>query len=585
MANVISGTGTLSQIGAGATTLSGNSNAFAGTTNVNAGSLLVTGALGGTVNVNSGGLLGGTGTVSTAGRTTTINSGGRLSPGLSPGTLTVAGNLTLAAGSISSFELRTPGVAGGVGPAANDLVIVGGDLSIANGAILTVSASVSGSYRLFNVGGTITPGGGANLGFTTINTGGGAYSASVFQTAGAPNEVNLLLSNAGQMVQAFDGSDFTGAVAGAQGGAGTWSATGTNWAQNPNGVINDPWLGQVGVFGSASGGAVAVSGALDFQGLQFTVNGYSIAGGAINAVGNGVPGGNSKASFLNIDTGVSATIASAITSAAGVGLDKLGRGTLILTGSNSYSGLTDIHSGVVEIRSGTALGAADGMESTGTRVRTGAALNIEGGITVDKEALFLNGAGVANSGALRSLAGANAWSGSITLESDSRIATEAGTLTLGGSIGGAGRNLMVSGAGSTTIDGAITTATGALMHDGPGTLTLNGANSFTGLTSNIRGTLFNNGAIAGAVSNEAILQNAGVVRGRLANVAEASNLATGSILQGVGNGGIFTNAGMVSGGLVNTGQASNLSTGTIQQGVANHGILYSSGAIDGGADQ
>ncbi len=582
MPNVITGTGTLSHTGSGTTTLSGNSAAFGGTTNINAGSLLLTGSLGGTVNVNAGGLLGGTGTVGSAGRTTTVNSGGRLAPGLSPGTLTVAGNLALAAGSVSNFELRTPGLVGGAGPTANDLVVVQGDLSIANGSILNLSASVSGSYRLFNVDGTITPGGGANLGFTTINTTGGAFTASVFQTAGSPNQVNALLVSAGQAVQAFDGSDFTGAVAGGQGGLGTWASASTNWTENPNGVINDRWLGQVGIFGGAAGGMVTASGALDFQGLQFTVNGYSVAGGALNAVGNGVAGGNAQAAFLNIDAGVTTTISSTITSTAGVGLDKLGQGTLILAGANSYAGMTDIQAGALEIRNGTALGAADGLQATGTRVRTGAALALAGGIAVGNEALSLSGNGIANGGALRSLSGSNAWAGPITLEVASRINADAGTLTLGGPIGGTGRNLAVGGAGDITINGAITTGAGALTHDGSGTLTLNGANSFTGLTGNVSGTLVNNGRLAGTLSNDAIIRNAGTVLGGLVNRALASNLPTGSIQQGVSNSGVFSNAGTVQGGLVNTAQASNLATGSIQQGVDNSGTLYNSGTILGG---
>ncbi len=580
MTNAISGSGTLNQIGSAATTLSGNSSAFTGTTNVDAGSLLVTGSLGGTVNINAGALLGGTGTVGSAGLTTTIATGAQLSPGLSPGTLTVAGNLSIAAGSTSIFELRTPGVAGGAGAGANDLVIVGGNLSIANGAILNVNASVSGIYRLFNVGGTITPGGGANLGFTTINITGGTYTASVFQTAGAPNGVNLLLSSGGQIVQAFDGIDFTGVAAGAQGGAGPWNGAGTNWAQDPSGILNDRWWGQVGVFGGATGGAVTVAGPLDFQGLQFSTNGYSLSGGSINATGNSAA--NARASFLNIDAGVTTTIGSGVTSAAGVGIDKLGRGTLVLTGANSYSGLTDIQAGVVEIRNGAALGTADGTEATGTRVRPGAALAISGGVTAANEALFLGGGGVADDGALRSLSGSNAWNGPIQLEAASRINTDGGTLTLGGVIAGAGRNLTIGGAGTTVVTGAIATGTGGLTHDGSGTLTLGGINSFTGLTLNARGMLVNTGVLAGTVRNEAALDNGGTIGGGLVNTALATNGAGGTIHQGTTNGGTFTNWGTVNGGLLNTATAASLGAGAAAAPAPESGILDNAGTINGG---
>ena len=53
---------------------------------------------------------------------------GTLSPGNSPGTLTVNGNLVLNAGSVSLFELATSGVVGG---GVNDLVVVLFPLSVA----------------------------------------------------------------------------------------------------------------------------------------------------------------------------------------------------------------------------------------------------------------------------------------------------------------------------------------------------------------------------------------------------------------------------------------------------------------------
>ncbi len=366
LANTITGSGTLNQIGMGTTTFAGNGAAFIGATNVNAGALLVTGSLGGAVNVNAGGLLGGSGTVGSIGRTTWVNAGGGLAPGLSPGTLNVAGNLVLGAGSNSNFELNRSLEVGGT----NDLVNVAGDLSIANGAVLNVGPAVSGYYRIFNVSGAVIAGGGPNLGFTTINAAPGVTLAAVQQTTATPNQVNLFLSNGGQMVQAFDGADLTGMSPGGEGGPGTWGVS-TNWAQLPNGVLNNPWLGHVGVFGGVRGGAVNLLGQQGVQGLQFTVDGYSFAGGAIHALGNAVTGGNAAASFLNVDAGVSTTIASTISSGAGIGLDKLGPGRLVLTGANSFAGLTDIQSGVVNVGNDAALGAADGSAATGTRVRRG----------------------------------------------------------------------------------------------------------------------------------------------------------------------------------------------------------------------
>jgi autotransporter-associated beta strand protein len=88
------GTLGLTKVGAGSLTLSG-SNTYTGATSVNAGSLLVDGQLGATaVTVNSGAVLGGSGSILGA---VTI-AGGTLSPGNSPGQLSVA-----------SLVLQSPG--------------------------------------------------------------------------------------------------------------------------------------------------------------------------------------------------------------------------------------------------------------------------------------------------------------------------------------------------------------------------------------------------------------------------------------------------------------------------------------------
>jgi fibronectin-binding autotransporter adhesin len=109
---LISGSGTVIQVGTGTTVLSGN-NTYTGHTNINGGTLRINGdqsAATGSVTVSSGSTLGGS----------------RIAPGNSPGTLTV-GSLLLNAGSVLDFEL---GQANTVGGTQNDLINVNGDLTL-----------------------------------------------------------------------------------------------------------------------------------------------------------------------------------------------------------------------------------------------------------------------------------------------------------------------------------------------------------------------------------------------------------------------------------------------------------------------
>jgi len=112
-------------------------NTYSGGTTVKNGTLLATNTSGsatgyGAVTVQNGGTLGGDGTVGWLGKTVSVEQGGRLTPGYNDfGILSVADDLSLASGSLLSFDLNDPLL-------SSDMIAVGGDLSLANGVLLDV---------------------------------------------------------------------------------------------------------------------------------------------------------------------------------------------------------------------------------------------------------------------------------------------------------------------------------------------------------------------------------------------------------------------------------------------------------------
>ncbi|GMA78108.1 hypothetical protein GCM10025880_45250 [Methylorubrum aminovorans] len=100
---------------------------------------------------------------------------------------------------------------------------------------------------------------------------------------------------------------------------------------------------------------MTVAGTQAVQGLQFTSDGYRLAGpGALLLTGD--PFSTPSQSFVTVDAGVSATIATGLTGgAAGIGLRKLGSGTLTLAGAGSYTGATTVEAGTLALAAGGSL--------------------------------------------------------------------------------------------------------------------------------------------------------------------------------------------------------------------------------------
>lgn len=126
------------------------------------------------------------------------------------------------------------------------------------------------------------------------------------------------------------------------------------------------------------------------------------------------------------------------------GFTKGGTGVLVLSGSNTYTGLTTISTGVLRVTNGQSLGLA----SVPTIVNSGAALEIQSALSA--EVLTINGTGIGGAGAVRASGGDNSV-GDVRVNSPSLISVTSTLATGNVSAAGAGTaDLSKSGAGTLT---------------------------------------------------------------------------------------------------------------------------------------
>jgi autotransporter-associated beta strand protein len=149
------------------------------------------------------------------------------------------------------------------------------------------------------------------------------------------------------------------------------------------------------------------------------------------------------------------------------GIIKIGTGSMGLSASNAYTGLTTVSNGLLQIADSFALGATN----SGTIVASNATLAMQYGVHVGLEPLTLSGAGILGLfGALSSSLGSNSWDGVITLSNNTtlNVITTNDFLNLAGAIVG----------------------TGDLTKIGPGTMLMSGgtANTYSGSTFCNEGT-------------------------------------------------------------------------------------------------
>jgi fibronectin-binding autotransporter adhesin len=323
-AGSISGSGTITKIGPGSLILSGGSS-YSGPVTVSAGKLYVNGSFGtsSTFNVSSGATLGGTGTVSSP---VTIATGGIIEGGQngsgqtyysSPVTFSGTGFINI--GPLANYG-SSSAVNFGAGLTAN-----GGSNSISVDVSTADGASVGSTYQLFNYSGT-TP-------LADLKVAIGGRATGTVSDTGSQIDLTLVSTSAPII--------YTGAA------GAVWNTTAQSWTFNgsPTAYIDSP--GDEVVFDDTAPSAATT---LSINAATVHPSSVSFNNSSNNYVINGPYG---------------------IAGSTGITLN--GTGMVTLTNSNSYTGVTLINSGTLQLGDGTSghdgtVGAAGGITNNGALV-------------------------------------------------------------------------------------------------------------------------------------------------------------------------------------------------------------------------
>jgi autotransporter-associated beta strand protein len=526
-------------------------------------------SIAGNVQVSSGATLSGYGTVGGNGNTLMVQSGGILTPGVngSTGTLTVGGNLVAAQGSVFNFAYGTPG-ANFQTAGSGDSVNVSGNAELDGTTLNVINAGGMGPglYNVLSYAGTLTE---TNGGLTLGSTPSG--ETLLLQNLTAQKQINLIDST-GYTLNVWNANSQASSTQ-MGGGSGTWSATSPEWTDATGTVANGPMSPQPGfaIFGGTAGTVTVDNGAgtVSATGLQFAVDGYVLTGDALTLVAN-----NGVGPVIRVGDGSSAgasmtaTIENALVGTDGLAKSDLG--TLVLTGTNTYTGGTFLEGGTLSVSSDANLGDASGgitfeggmLEVTGTTytstARTITLQGAGGGFDIAdagntftlSQALTGNGGFVKSGAGTLTLSGINAYTGATMIDAGtlalsgtgsiaaSSSVVDNGTLDISGTTSGASI-VSLSGSGTVNLGNQTLTlsnasgnfagvmgGTGGLTLAG-GTQTLDGINAYTGVTTINAGTL----ALSG---NGSLSASSNVIDNGTLDISSTTHGASVSSLSGNG---------------------------------------------------
>ena len=486
-----------------------------------------------------------------AGNTTLVIKGGNTGgTPIGQGTLSLVDStintLTINNATASSTLLTLAGGAGlssilnmEIGNNTADQIVLAntGKISIGAGGVALNIAGIggfTGGNATQNLNLISAPGGGLTAGgtqFTLATTTGnfGGYTTAVLTNT----TTTALVLTLGGYTAAPTTAYWKGGVDGNWNGFTGGNSNISNWTDSAGttNTFQKPGATTDVVFNAADAGNTTTTLGQDFSIKSLTFNSTASISGNTLTVNNTTTG-------ITANTGATGTINSILGGSTGV--TKNGVGTVILGGSNTFTGGLAINDGVVQVANAGALNSTTPQAvAFGNTASTNPKLQLNGiSLTI---------------GAL-----------SATATNNSPIIENANV---------AAATLTVSQATNSTYAGVIQNGTGGgalgLIKSGGGTLALGGANSYTGTTAVNAGTLLVNGnstAANGLVSVAATLGGNGTVGGATT----------------ITNGGRITGADIGTTGTLAISSSLSINSGGIGYFDIINGGAYDSIAIGGG---
>ena len=355
---------------------------------------------------------------------------------------------------------------------------------ISTGTIAAHAVKVSGT-TLTNSG-TLTLGNGANTAGLILNS--GIVSGGTLTTPAAAAEFVIYTSGTSEISSVIPTA--TGMIGMSVFGPGTLALT----SGSANGFTGGLRINNTTVIATNDNQLGGTTSPITLTGGTLQTSGTFALGTTAQRAITLAAGQNQTGGTFNVTSGTTTYSNSATNSKfmSGSGsLTKTGAGILVLSGNttNTYTGLTTVDVGTLEVTVNSALGT----NAAGTSVTAGATLKLTGVNYSTAEGLIINGTGVSSGGALAS-SGTSTFAGLITAATSATINAISGTLALSGGLVKDGTTLTFTGAGAFTISSVISgaSANSDLVVDAT-TVTLTAANTYNGPTTITNGgTLITN---------------------------------------------------------------------------------------------